>query len=159
MLSFYLVRHQSTSKRKDMIVTLRSREAEIQQLKSDVTRLEAFEVESKKLNFAFHNLEKEHARLVKRNDRTEKDAEKWKSQVQDALNLVEQLQDDFNIFKHDAFLTEKRLKKRLVVKALWFRTSLIKLERLTQLCLEIDSYLKPELICPHCLNILKHPQT
>lgn len=56
-------------------------------------------------------------------------------------------------------LVQKRLKKRMVVRSLWFRTQLIKLERLHALAMEVDGYLQPELTCPGCMELYEGPHT
>jgi len=52
----------------------------------------------------------------------------------------------------------KTLTQRLVIKSVWFRTQLIKLERKMHLVMAIDEVLLPSLSCPSCLGLLNNPQ-
>lgn len=52
-----------------------------------------------------------------------------------------------------------KLRKRLIVKSLWFRTQLLKMERIVKLAAQMDVFLMPELTCPQCVEVFKFPQT
>jgi hypothetical protein len=54
-------------------------------------------------------------------------------------------------------LAARKLRKRLVVKSMWFRSQLIKMEAIVNLSAQMDVYLRPELTCPQCLELFKFP--
>lgn len=153
------LRTQSTVKRQDLIVKLKERDTELQNLKHRLALTTGQEMEVKTLTFHLATLRAESAKLLKRAERSEKESEQWRQQVALSLQLVEQVQQELLNSKQENALNAKRMKKRLVVKSTWFRSQLIKLDRLVDLCMQMDSLLSPELTCPVCLELMKYPQS
>ncbi len=48
-------------------------------------------------------------------------------------------------------------RQKLIIRSVWFRAQLARLERVTHVALQMDAYLAPELTCKTCLNVFKHP--
>jgi hypothetical protein len=124
-----------------------------------MAKLKNVELEMKRLHFTANTLKADLVKMAKRADRGEADAEKWKKQLEQSLLLLEQVQSELVHTKEESASTAKKLKKRLVVKSVWFRSQLTKLERLLELSLDLDQHLKPEITCPSCLDIFSNPQT
>jgi hypothetical protein len=140
-------------------VKLQESETELRSLREELLILRTQQVEFKKQVFTIHSLRGEVAKQVKKSERAHSTTEKWKMQMEQSLMLVQQLQAELVASKEDQFASLRMLKRRLVLKSIWFRTQLIKLERLQELCMGLDHYLKPELTCPCCLEIFKYPQS
>lgn len=76
-----------------------------------------------------------------------------------ALDTIQQHDSTIAELRNENRMGVRKLKKRLVVKSVWFHSQLIKLERLVEICMSVDTTLAAEFVCSVCLEQLAEPVT
>jgi hypothetical protein len=111
----------------------------------------------KQSEFKLQNVTKENTKFISKIKKLEIENDKWRKQVETSINLVDNINLELSTHKNECTMNYRRLKRRLVIKSLWFRSQLIKLERLLDLCISMDNILRPDLTCSYCFELYSQP--
>ena len=106
------LRLQTSTRRQDLIVKLNESETELMKLREDLLQLREQQIDFNKQSFTISVLRNDLAKQVKRAERSQSTADKWKSQMDESLQLVKQLQAELVAAKEEHHAAMRRLKKR-----------------------------------------------
>lgn len=136
------LRTQTSTRRKDLLLKLQESEGELSILREEIYSLRSEQIEARKQNYALVSVRNDLNKSQKKLERQTSLAESWKNQMEESLRLVSQLQGELGASRGEAHSSLRKMKKRLMLKSIWFRTQVTKLERLQEMCMGLDSYLR-----------------
>eukprot|EP00455_Lapot_gusevi_P017879 TRINITY_DN19678_c0_g1_i4.p1 TRINITY_DN19678_c0_g1~~TRINITY_DN19678_c0_g1_i4.p1 ORF type:complete len:423 (-),score=55.49 TRINITY_DN19678_c0_g1_i4:111-1379(-) len=123
--------------------TLKSKKEEISLLKEQLGQTNMLQERINQLNKI---LEQARAEIEGKNRTID--------ELHKTMKLLESESDEISASANNRI---KAVRRRLLIRSVWFRSQLVRLEKLVKACSQIDEFIRPEVTCPACLSMYTKP--